>query len=180
MHNTGDTEIFAKMVTFVARVIDDFENVLYLEEDPFPPEIEDSSMKQISKKKDEKEEELENALKLLKISGIPKSLNVKFLDSLLKMSYDTKPYWKTYHQFWLIFQEFATIGTPIRKMMLGRGYLRFFIHVYLGEESPFFTGKKKRKIKRQAHTRSRKTSYSKHKIPPRSDHLSSPWLPYIT
>jgi len=121
------------------KLLDPFQSSIYNEFSPELPVVPDVKE---GKEMTEQEQALAVGMKLITLPGMPKASILRFLVSLLKLSYEAKEHYKTYTHFWLLFQEYASVSTQMRQFILSSGILRLFCHIYLGEESPYFIGQK--------------------------------------
>lgn len=90
--------------------------------------------------------EIEDAEKEKKIEENPfnfnnfeksQSLCISLIDKLLGMLKEAHSHWHHYAQYFLIFREFAKIGTEEKQYLISRSLVGYLLDFYLGEESPY-------------------------------------------
>eukprot|EP01105_Mastigella_eilhardi_P014372 TRINITY_DN3272_c0_g2_i6.p1 TRINITY_DN3272_c0_g2~~TRINITY_DN3272_c0_g2_i6.p1 ORF type:complete len:1195 (+),score=293.80 TRINITY_DN3272_c0_g2_i6:258-3842(+) len=77
-------------------------------------------------------------------TGRPKSVLVRFMDTLLDMADDLPDNWRNFEQYFQLFYEFASIGPDQRRYLLKRRVMARFIDIFLAEKSPYAEFSKKR------------------------------------
>eukprot|EP01124_Arcella_intermedia_P033442 TRINITY_DN8023_c0_g3_i1.p1 TRINITY_DN8023_c0_g3~~TRINITY_DN8023_c0_g3_i1.p1 ORF type:complete len:1561 (-),score=330.00 TRINITY_DN8023_c0_g3_i1:24-4004(-) len=143
-------EQFCKLIIHIGSLLDPLENSSYSE--IIEEEMVDEANEKMEEEEAEEEVAKKTALGLLRGKLDSKFMVVGFIETLLKMVFEAKNYWRNYSHFWLLFKEFVGVSVPLKQYMLSNGYLLFFYHLVMGEDSKFApkkakdTGKTKEKI----------------------------------
>jgi len=70
----------------------------------------------------------------------------KFLATILRMMKGMNKKWRNFENFWCLFEEIAKISREVRKLMFDFGTLRALGHFYLTLDSPWYQGKRPKKV----------------------------------